>query len=92
MKDNTTAIVKIVSNQNKKNCMLEGKRLQWHIAWTKQKLSSLVNFWILVILVISVFASQQMGYSVRKKYVHDYIGYSVRKKYARDYIPFDIVL
>jgi len=68
-----------VSNQNKKNCMLEEKRLQWQIAWTKRKLSSLVNFWILVILVVSVVASQQMGYSVRKKY-------------ARDYIPFDTVL
>ena len=59
--------------------MLKEKRLQWHIAQNKQKLSSLVNFWSFIILAVSVFATSKMGYSVRKNY-------------ARDYIPFDKVL
>ena len=57
--------------------MLETKRLQWHIAWTKLKLSSFVNFQVIVILVGLVIVATKMGSN---------------KKYARDYIPFGKVM
>ena len=57
--------------------MLETKRLQWHIAWKKSKLSSFVNFQIIVILVGLVIVTTKMGSN---------------KKYARDYIPFGKVM
>ena len=65
--------------------MIVERRLQWHIAWTKWNLSSLVYFWSFAIVVVLSFASPKMGYSVRKDYL-------ARKHYAWDYIPFDKVL